>query len=137
MYLYLIICLRSTGVSRNVDGEQVDILYLAPHRQQEQHTEIHDQDRPVDGDIKHLRGGAKEGDDDGARPAEPRSNFECLGDTAKRADGVPKLPLRQSPHKRPKFVVPLGGKRWAVVGGAFFDLVGEEVFLERRVELGL
>ena len=70
-------------VSGNVDGEQVDILYLAPHREQEQHTEIHDQDRPVDGDVKHIRGGQKDGDGDSARPTEPGSDLEYLGETAK------------------------------------------------------
>ena len=62
---------ENLDVSENMDDEQVDILYLAPHRQQEQHAEIDHQDGPVNGDVEHVRGRAKDGNNDRACRAEP------------------------------------------------------------------
>lgn len=69
IYLYLTICLRKFDVSENTGYERVNILYLTPHRQRKQYTEIHDQDRPVNGDVKHIGCGEQERDNDSARRA--------------------------------------------------------------------
>ena len=38
-----------------LEAKSENILYLSPHSQDKEYAEVHDQDRPVNRDVEHLR----------------------------------------------------------------------------------
>ena len=85
-YLYLIMCLDGTSGTRQHPHFQVpsaandkdarkqggkdkrqNALYLAAHSEEEENEEVHDEDWPVDGHVKHFKEGREDRDDSCAR----------------------------------------------------------------------
>ena len=102
-----------------------NVTYLSFHgvasltRQREQNDPVHHQHGPEDGHVEHLGPGAGEGDEHGARGADPE------------------LELGQAADEGAELLVLLDGQRGAAAGAGRAAVLERLVLGERGVELGL